>query len=409
MDFPALMPTQLLYVEAATSDQELLSLLRDIPSDFVNFFEVASADETWSGRHDLFMRETLELFTERACQGKLLQEDIRRIAAAIQRHHLILRPFIPNTTKVKLKDATVSCNGLLLAAASSPLKTELLINYRNKKGGVLSFSSVTGQTFDFIKQFAYSGIVSELLIMGEEDLIILLRQALNWEIKDLVHLCARMLAKYLTTDNLVPRFIQSRRENWLHFQQLCTDFIEKNELGFRLHLLPNERLGLEFCIFNEQSLKFYHSLLPLLTDLICHDALASDPQFGDALKQATHLVALDLSRTLEMSPYLAEAPGALQEINLSECLWVSQESLKQLHQVCPHLVKISLCGDFQLNFLAWGELRRFKELKVLDLTMCSQIQDDDLIVITRACSGLTELTLTGCTQISHAGYRRRRI
>lgn len=405
MDMPDLLPTSLLYVQVATSDEELFSLLREIPVDFLAFFEAACDDETWSGRHETFMRQALGWFTEQVCHQGLSKAVASRVATAVKMHSHVLSPYAPKNIQVKLKDGTVSCNGLLVIAASDYLKQLMAAKtFWETSPPTLSLSAVSLQTFTMIKQFVESGHIPELLVMGEVEITNLLKLTSHLEIHDLSHLCEKMLAKYLTVDNAVQMFIQGRQEHWFRFQQRTADFIEQHRFGFRLNVISLDRLGFEFRDFSDETVAYFSQFLPMVTDLSCHGRLVEDPAFGNILKRSSKLIGLDLSRSSMMCRDLFKTSRGLQEIDLSECNWVSQETLKELHQLFPNLVKISLSGDYHLDYLSWGELEKFRGLKCLDLSGCQQIQDDDLSIIVRGCGQLTELSLNHCERIGEAGF-----
>lgn len=403
MQFPALMPKELLYLEASSSEEALEELLTKKPFDLVFFFETASDDETWSANHEPFMCKLAEWLTAQAYHDRLEYSLVKRIAAAIKKHQAVLGPLVPRNIDIQLKDGAVSVNGLLLAATSDFFKQVLLKECREKDSHALSLSIETA-AFAPIESFISIGVVADLPVRGQEEIITLLRQAAAWEIGDLAQACEKMLAKYLTPENAVAMLYQAKQERWFEFQKLCAEFINRTNRGFLLSVPSLDRLAFEFLDFQEETLQFFNSVRSLVTDLVCKGDLTENPHFGAILKQCPGLLALDISETSSFSDQLTEVAKELQFLNLSECSWTSRDTFKTLQEICPSIKQMTLCNNAHLNFSAWGELAKFKQLKKLDLTQCHQISDSDLSIILRGCSNLNELSLAYCLKIGVRGF-----
>ena len=401
MELPILTPTHLLYAQSALSDDDLFMLLRRNTADLVTILEIASEDQAWCAMHDTFLFLALTSLTDQSFDNRLEQEHVNRVARTIKRHYSLFQLNIPKNIEIKLQDAIVFCNSLLLGAASNFFKQLFLVHQGVRE---FAFSSVTVDVFSIIQQYVSMENVPELLVMGKEDAISVLRQALHWEVEGLSHECQKIVTKYLTVDNLLSLFIQGKQERWLECQRRCADFIERHHWGFRLHVISLDRLGFEVISFSDETIQYFENFHPMITDLICKNSSVESFQFGVFLRKCPKLVALDFSETQAKSNYLNYGSKELQEINLSECLWVSPDVLKNICEIFPYLKKIALRRNTHLNSSSWGELIKFKQLKCLYLSQCHQIQDEDLSVILKGCGDLTELSLAGCQKINEMGF-----
>lgn len=404
MDFPALMPKTLIYCASASSEDELFDLLIQKPVDLVLFFETAAADETWSGLHAEWVTKLIEWLTEQSFNDKLSVDFCGRAVSSMQEHHHILEPMIPKNIEVKLKDATVWINSLLLATTSDFFKDIISIECRDKNTHTLNLPSATYELFLPVDVYANTGSIPDLWKKEQKEVEILLRQALSWNVESINKACQQTLKKYINDENAIDLLIQAQQELWAYFKRECIDFINHKMLGFRLDAPTDERLAFEFYDFNDATMRVFQRLHIWITDLICRKSLVENVNFSSIVRKCPKLLLLDISGSFVFSEYFNDIPKDLQGINLAECSWLNQKTLKKMGEICPYVKEMILSSNYQLNFAAWGELIKFKNLKSLNLSRCHQITDEDFTTILKACLGLTDLVLDECRKIGDKGF-----
>lgn len=196
----------------------------------------------------------------------------------------------------------------------------------------------------------------------------------------------------------------AKLQRWVPFEQACIHFINSSEWGLRLSSTSSERLAFEFKDFYEPTLGFFERLRPLITDIICTGTLSEHSEFGSVLKGFPQLYGLDISRTPAFSLAFQEIPKALQLLNVSECAWVSKDTIKRIYNLIPNLKQLLLQSNVHLNYIFWGELVKFKSLNKLNISSCTQLQDADLSLILKGLHSLTELSLNNCKKITERGF-----
>lgn len=404
MEFPSLMPKELdpYFTDLATEESLFLSLIKQA-DDLTLFFANAADDETWTENHEQLMTKLLEWLTQQAFLDRLSIGNSAKVSQAIKKHYPVLKEIIPKNIVIKLKDGEVSFNGLLLTAASDFFR-QLLIQAFIKDSHELSFPQMTLREFSPVASFLSTGNVPDLLTRGSEEIIELIKRANAWELTDLSIESERTLKKYINEENIFNMLAHGKHEHWSHFVQHCVDFINRRDWKFKLSIPFHERLAFEFLDFHEPTINFFEELRPLVTDIICRGNLIEEPLFGLILKESPNLFALNIMQSNAFSNQLLEIPSHLQALNLSECLWISKDSLKEIMVCCPGLKQLYLQSNTHLNYIFWGELTRYKTLTIIDLSNCNQLKDDDLSIILRGLDSLNQIMLSGCKKISESGF-----
>lgn len=404
MEFPALMPKELLYCEAETSEDNLFALLVKKPTDLIFFFETASDDETWSELHADFMRKMIEWITAQAFNDRLSVDLCKRAVQAIHKHYAILERFIPQNIEIRLKDDSVQINSLLLAVASTFFRDILLRECRDQNASKLSFEKIPYELFSPIIVFVNTGHIPDLWKKEQNEVVALLHLGQSWRVESVVEACERTLKKYLTKENAIDKLLQAQQELWPLFKQICVDYINDFASGYRLGAPTVERLAFEFFDFSDATLAIFNRLQLFITDLICKGALSENARFGQIVRQCPKLSMLDVAGSLKLSEFFNDIPTDLQGISLAECSWLKAPTLKKMAEICPYIRHLDLSSNFQLNFGDWGELAKFKGLKSLNLSRCHQISDEDFVIILKACGPVTDLVLDECRKIGDKGF-----
>lgn len=404
MEFPALMPQELAFYLAVPSEELLFAALIKKTSDLVLFLETVAEDQVWATDHVELIKKLLDWLTIQSFHDRLSKSHYQRAADVIKKHYALFESSLPTNIDIKLKDADLTCNGLLLTAASDFLKQMLLTKSRSADSSTLSFPTLTASAFTPLQTFICKGDIVDLPTKGEKELMDLIQRANAWDLSSLSLMCESMLSKYITAENVFDRLASAKGERWAHFEHSCLTFINERDWGFRLSLSSYDGLAFEFLNFYERTLAFFDRLRPIISEIICCGSLAEQPQFGRVLRACPTLFALDISQTAAFYGPFQEIPTGLKGLNLSECPWISQETLRDIFTLCPHLKKLSLKYNVHLTYVFWAELAKFKKLTSLDLSYCSQMQDGDLSLLLKGLNFLTELSLQSCKKVGEKGF-----
>ncbi|XP_004702844.1 dynein regulatory complex subunit 6 [Echinops telfairi] len=97
----------------------------------------------------------------------------------------------------------------------------------------------------------------------------------------------------------------------------------------------------------------------------------------------------------------------LQELNVSDCSALTDESMKHISEGCPGILYLNLSNTGITNRTMRLLPRNFHNLQNLSLAYCKKFTDKGLqyLNLGNGCHKLTYLDLSGCTQISVQGFR----
>ncbi|XP_042351851.1 dynein regulatory complex subunit 6 [Plectropomus leopardus] len=97
----------------------------------------------------------------------------------------------------------------------------------------------------------------------------------------------------------------------------------------------------------------------------------------------------------------------LQDLNLSECLNVTDSMVQRIVESCPCLLYLNLSCTFITN-TTLRELSRYcVNLQYLSVAYCNRLTDEGFMYLTtgKGCHKLIHLNLSGCTQMTVDGFR----
>ncbi|XP_064145976.1 F-box and leucine-rich repeat protein 13 isoform X2 [Loxodonta africana] len=97
----------------------------------------------------------------------------------------------------------------------------------------------------------------------------------------------------------------------------------------------------------------------------------------------------------------------LQELNVSDCPTLTDESMRHISEGCPGVLYLNLSNTGITNRTMRLLPRNFHNLQNLSLAYCRKFTDKGLqyLNLGKGCHKLTYLDLSGCTQISVQGFR----
>lgn len=403
MELPALLPQELHAFSSLQSDDELFHAVISRPTASMTFFEAACYDGTWSESHPEFMTNMIGWLTKQSFYGKLAPEEIQQIAGILQRYFQRLEPYINKNIAIQLHDGVIKVNSLLLDNTSEWFK-EALFRCRENREMAIELPQLTQSEFTPILQFICHGESPGAKMMGKEQLFSLIRHTASLGIHGLSAECESAFYKYLNSENVIEILSTAFQNGFFILEEAAIVFINNANWGFTLSTPSTQRLAVDFDNFSDRTLEFFNHIALLVTDLICKGMLVNEPAFGQILGQCKQLKYLNLHGTHDFTPYYTQIPRHLYGLDLSQCAWLSSATLKQLAATTPGIQELSLRSNPQLTFSAWGELLRFPQLRILDLSDCLQIKNDDLKIILMACKGLVTVNLSRCQKIEEAGF-----
>ena len=155
---------------------------------------------------------------------------------------------------------------------------------------------------------------------------------------------------------------------------------------------------------NFWNIAIFEQVKKFVTHLIFSGSLVEEAPFNKVVQECPNLRSLDIGRIRDFSDHLYSADSHLQELDLSNCAWLTNDYLKKIIEIFPNLRRLILTSNVQLTFLGWSSLQKLPLLYGLDVSRCRQLHDDDLLLILRACPQLTELDLEECIGLSERAF-----
>lgn len=404
MQLPALLPKSLEFAAQASDDAALFEALIKEPPQLIKFLVRACADETWAEQHAPFMTQALTWVNQQFYQDKLLMSFAQRVAKVIREHYAVMSGYLPKNLTLKLKERDLQMSSLLLGSSSEYLRELLRRECRDRRKTTLLLKEIPYSLFEVVEEFVTLGEYKELVRKGRKEVLQILRLAMLWQLDELSEGCQDTLKLYITRENVFETLLRSHNKQRLRLRQACFDFVNDLHSGYRFEDRGSESLAFEFLEFTENSLEAFHQVSKKITHLIIGGGLPAEEPFLRVLKECPKLFCLDLSRTNEFYDVFQELPKNLSELELSACLWLNNEALEKLIDLCPQLTRLKLQSDVKLDAGGWAHLKKLEILRSLDLTRCSQIGDADLALILQACPELIVLNLEDCRSLTDSGF-----
>lgn len=400
MDLPALLPEKLYFTRGIRDDDALLSLLIKNPPDFIDFFEFACGDETWSEAHQVFTQKALTWLTEEFFWDRLLMEFAEKAAHSIRQHIHILDPFLPKNLTLVVEREKVEVNSLLWGTGSESLRTLIRRECRDKNVTVLPLEDIEKFTFIQIAEFLKTNQVKQLWKKEKPEVIRILHQATEYRLTGLMMLCEDILKRYIEKANVVEMLLKAHKESWLYLKEECINYFNHLDVGIKFEMAQPPIFIIEFIDFREMAIEIFDKVCCDVTHLIFSNHLTEHASFSEIINRCPSLICLDISRSRMFSDRLFDIPEDLQELNVSKCSWLTNKNLPKLLALCPNINKISLASNVQLGYPGWGALRKLPRLVSLDISCCHQVTDQDFKVILRASPKVKSFNMEECQALS---------
>lgn len=404
MELPDFTPESMRHLASADNDTELFTILVSKPSSVIPFFLIAVEDETWTDKHSAFIQQTIGWMTHQFFLGQIAIGEAKKIADAIHSHLTILEPHLYRDLEVMVDNQKIAANSLLLSAASRYFQDLIRKDCRGKNTHTLLLPHVNKEDALEILGYCEKNEIPNLWRWEKDKLLSFLPIVIDFELIYLSKECQELLCRYITQENVIENLLFAFQQKWFVLKRACEEYFNHLDRGINFHQLRDEDLAVELLNFNEATLSVANTLAPFLTHLIMNDRLTLDPQFDEIMQKCPNLLGLDVSGSVEMSDFLLNIPRYVQELSLSKCEWLNLPNFKNILMNTPQLTKIDLSLNPQLNYVCFGELRRLQQLKVLNLSHCHQISDQDISLIAQASIYITDLFITDCKKMSENGF-----
>lgn len=409
MQGPSLLPLELAYCNSFSNEDELYKALIAKPTDLVAFFELACADETWCERHMKLIRALLRWGAKMFYLSQLTPYLSKRMVKAVQNHYSILEPllyFRPApffTVSLTIEGETVLVNSLLFGVVSTYFSDTFKFNCYESLRDEIVIPNVPLSLFRLIEEYILKGEIEGLWRQEYPEVLALMRLAKNWNIPQIVKECAAVLRRYIDRDNVIDTLLQAHREYFSDWKLDCYEVFNRQEWGLRC--LPGREGDLRVKILNvkQETIELFNLLTPWITHLSFVDDVCKSSLYGELIRKCPKLIGADFTGSLNYVGQFDVLPKNLLELNLSSCLWLAPEHIRNVSLQFPNLKVFNLENNSQLNYLSWGMLRQFRQLISLSVSGCHQIIDSDLKLISQACPLLNEFNLEECRDITDQG------
>lgn len=409
MQGPFLLPQHLASYRSVETDHELFQSLTQNLDDLVLFFEYACEDEKWSQQHSKFLRLVLRWGAKQFYLGNLPLYYASQLVKIIQSHYALLRPFLFFraafffNVRLRVENQLIPINCLLFGVSSPPLRTIFKHQCFEKLQDEWTLFNIRLPVFQQIEAFISRGEEPKLEKYEYGDIINLMNQAKTWELTELVKHCAQFLRRYIHLDNVVETILKAHQQGYSEWKEEAYIFFNQIEWGIRFIQSAPSDLKIEFLDFNAETLELFHLFAPWVTHLVFRGHLSEKSEYSRVLLACPELVGVDLSESEAFAHQFAALPDYVMELSLSSCPWLRPSHVIMISTQCPHLKKLELAYNPHLDSLTWGEFHRLKQLRILNLTYCSQLTDQNLKLIAQANPLLLELNIERCRKISDQG------
>ncbi len=404
MKWPQFMSKKFWYLKESESfDGAFEALVQSGGEHGVEFFIESCEDRTWIlGGGGLFMKQIYQWLLQEYREGRLPDADANAIAQAIQPQFEALQEILEYDVDFIIEDELIPVSSFMFGAQSSFFK-KLIKKAKLVRGRkTLELQKAKLSFFEYIKEFVYKGKIEFLWREEPKYILNFIRQAQKLGMDEMTAYAAGVYKRYLTPKNVIPHLRLAQREFLNPLQLECCRFVNEQDFGVNIDFRDN--IGLQVAVdrITVQGLALIDFLAKQISYLICSSHVPESLEIVAILGKIPRLIGLDLSNSSGISPEFIENFPSVKQLNLSHCMWLSDELFLLIIEKCRRLVKLNLSGNTNLSFRSLGELTSLNSLSSLDLSYCDQLNDDDFDLVASSCPQLAELYLQFC-RISDQG------
>lgn len=400
MDLPVDLPHHLAFLENIDNENEMLKTLVDRPMDLVIFFEKACADTAWCISHHTIISKILVWATYQFLHGALAMEMAESIQKQVIGHYNLLKDVLPKDIAIAFGGKRYPANSLMFGMSSPVLLSYLREQCIEKKKKILEVRDAETDTLESAIEYIHSGEVEDLWKRDWSVILKILRQAADWEIEGLANYCANIYKRHIHRGNVVKILKMAHRNGWYELKKRCIEFINDLYFGVEFHDVGRDELFMHFHRYSKEAMQVFRDLKDYVTFAGFDPEIIEDSSFTDIITTASALNGISLQNTRHYSERLKDMPEGLEQLDLSMCEWLNEDTFKDIIETCPRLKVLKLNSNGQLDYHSWSQLHLLDNLEHIELSRCHQLSDDDLLVIIRGCPYLRRISIEGCNKLT---------
>jgi len=386
------------------NEKELFESLKNRFNDFLNFFCAACDDERWLLHSTDFIPQALSFFNELLMQNKMSLDDSKIAAQSIRSNISYLKEKLPLNITCNVLDAEVPINSFLFQSSSLFFFQKIYKECFEKKKSFIALNFMFLEEFEVIQDFVYSGEAKNLWRHKPSELLQLLEITHKLGLEDLALSCEEHFIKSIDEETAFAALKVAHKNFYPTVKAESIKMINLNNYGIEITSEGSEKLSCELKDLSEASLNAFAKVSSYITELICGEQIIEDSQFLNVVNDCPKLTGIDLSKTRTFNDNLKSLPSSIRELILYSCPWIDNASLKLMIACCPNVDTLDLSGCSQLSAAAWGALLKLQNLKYLTLSRCSNLTDEELLLVLNSCKYLESLDISECKKLTERGF-----
>ncbi|MDB2613705.1 hypothetical protein N9Y92_00935 [Chlamydiales bacterium] len=388
-------------VEHAHQGEELFYQIIQLRMELIiEFFEAALDDETWiedeGGKSCLKL--LIKWLTDEFKVGAIPWPFARRIAKIMQRDHDHLHEFYVNDILFNIQGVEFKVNSLLLKVYGGNYFINLM---EHQKNGAITFKKVSPKVFAYVREFINTGRCLDLWKEDSDQILKVIEQANLWRLTDLSDFAFDSYKNYLSKDSINQRLIYSLENKFERLTFEMMGLLNQEKLGFYLSSLGIGNYELELIKVHEEDECLVREFIPWITYFECHNLKDNKELICSLEPLYKALKILNISRNSTDEDLLFTFPKDLEEINLSDCPFVTDKLIERLCKTFKKLKFLNITKCHHVTYVSLAELHLLKELDRLDLSFHVELRDDDISILADAVPNIMELTLVFCKKLTN--------
>ena len=404
MDMPFLLTKDLLYLRALEDDNHLYQTLVQKIDHFVFFVEIACNDSFWANDHINFLQKSISWLTEQFSNGKLSLDYAKRLQKLAHLHYEDFPEMFIKDFEVRIGKNIYKVNILLFAMGSKIFHEYVRYFCMDLHKKMITIEDYSDAYFAEILEYIHSGTVADLWKREMVELLEIIRVTSEWKIYGLSSAASEVFTKYLNKNSAIQYIKLAQKEGLSNLKYALMDFLNSLELGLELYKKNPEYLGFRFNEYGYGVVEIFEELNEIITHLSFRSSLIDKSVVEKAILTTPKLIALDLADTTTFPLDISILPLKLIDIDLSVCSWLNFNELESIFKTCPQLLFLKLKHNIQLTHKSWEKLNLLKALESLDVELCHQLKDEDLILIALSCPSLRKINLEGCSLLTDQSF-----
>lgn len=399
MEFPASLRTEFRDLASSTTDRALYSALAGSTPRLLQFFEMASVEETWAAHHLEFFRLALHALNQAYLEGRLGENYALRIVRATEGHFQVLEPALEKNFIFEVQGEEFPVNSIIAGSRSPYLKRLIANAYLEGRQARIKIPTpplLARYLFSYVE----TGDQGSIWKWSENDLKLLLPAAELWGLKSLCEECERVLSKYIHKESLVVGLVEAYRKRRHVLKAAHIEMFNRLSPGVQLFIPSEGGLGAAFSDLKEETTSRYKEVKGVVDSLSFTQTLISNPLAFQVAMETPNLSGLDLSKSEVYSSQLLLMLPRIQSLDLSYAGWLHDEEFSEILNASHALKKLSLAQCSMLTYRGLSELKKRPEINSLNLSSMLHLTDRELALAVFPLPHLVELSLKGCKGLS---------